>query len=152
MGTGAATPASAGAAASRPCPGRTPLIAYTWLASALVPLGMYLALTAQPRTMAVTMVLHLWLPSFVLGNSMMAVLIGRVPCSMAQARTFLFLAGYVLFTHVVFIGAAIVRSRADEPGALAVASVPVLLVAYLAAMGVVMIATRDGHPEARRAS
>ncbi|MFD5867968.1 hypothetical protein ACFWGD_05035 [Corynebacterium sp. NPDC060344] len=126
--------------------GRVPLIAYTWLACVLVPVAVFVISSGAPiDDTAVMMVMYMWLPSFVLGNGMLAVYLGQVPPRVVRPLRCLLMWVFVLIFHATFILGAVMRIEREIAGLAAKAAFLATVVAYAASMLVVVRAIRAGQ-------
>lgn len=143
------TECEAGARGHRgPCLGRAPLIAYTWLASVLVPVAVYvIADGISVDDTAGLLVMYMWVPSFVLANGLMAVYIGQVPPRIMQPLRCVLISVFVLVYHGTFMAGAVLRAQHEIAGFAAKAAFFATVAAYAASMAVVVAAIKAGEPE-----
>lgn len=130
-----------------PCPGRAPLIAYTWLACVLVPVAVYVIASGIPvDDTAGMLVMYMWLPSFMLSNGMLAVYIGQIPPRIMRPGRCLVMWLFVLAFHAVFIAGAVMRVEHEIAGLAAKAAFFGTVGAYAVTMAVVVANIRAGQP------
>ncbi|WP_295625616.1 hypothetical protein [uncultured Corynebacterium sp.] len=117
------------------------LISYTWLASVLVPVALFVIASGMALdTTAGMMVLYMWVPSFILGNGMLAVFIARIPMHVFDLARCLRLWACVVFFHALFLVGAVLR--VDH--AIADAEAKTMFVAVVAAYALALAAAVRG--------
>ncbi|WJY99100.1 hypothetical protein CHAN_02345 [Corynebacterium hansenii] len=130
-----------------PCVGRAPLIAYTWLASVLVPVAVYvIADGISVDDTAGLLVMYMWVPSFVLANGLMAVYIAQVPPRIMRPLRCLLMWLFVLVYHATFLAGAVLRAQHEIAGLAAKAAFFATVAAYIVSMAVVVAAIKAGEP------
>lgn len=130
-----------------PCPGRVPLIAYTWLANVLIPVAVYVIASGIPvDTTAGLLVMYMWLPSFVLANGMMAIYIAQIPPHAVRPARCLIMWLCVLVFHGLFVAGAVLRAEQEIAGLAAKAAFIATVAAYVVAMSVVVANIKAGEP------